>query len=61
MMEFLSIKLQTYSVQAATLIDTFLKMYQTLAALTNNILRKKSMVDQIPNKVVTCSAQPSVL
>ena len=53
MVEFLSIKLQTYSVQAATLTDTFLKMYQTLAVLTNHILRKKSMVDQIPNKVVT--------
>ena len=36
-----------------TLKDTFLKMYRTLAVLKNNILRKKSMVDQLLNKVAT--------
>ena len=47
MMEFLSIKLQTCSLQTATLIlrlfitDIFLKMYQTLAFLQNHILREK--------------------
>ena len=51
MMEFLLIKLQTYSVQTVTLLlrqfitDTFLKMYQTLAVLKNHILRKMSIVD----------------
>ena len=30
-------------------------MYQTLAVLKNHILRKKSMVDQLPNKVATLS------
>ena len=59
MKEFLSVKLQTYGVQTATLllkqltIDTFWNMYQKLAVLKNNILRKKSTVDQLLNKVAT--------
>ena len=59
MKEFLSIKLQTYSVQTVTLLlrylitDTFGNMYRKLAVLKNNILRKKSMVDQLLNKVTT--------
>ena len=59
MMEFPSMKLQTYSVQTATLLlrqlitDTFLKMYQILAVLKNHILRKKSKVDQLAHKVAT--------
>ena len=31
--------------------DTFSKMYQTLTILKNHILRKKSIVHQLPNKV----------
>ena len=56
MKEFLSIKLQTYSVQTAALLlrqlitDTLWNMYRILAVLKNNILRKKSMVDQLVNK-----------
>ena len=57
--EFLSVKLLTYSVQTATLLlrslitDTFWNMHRKLAVLKNNILRKKSMVDQLLNKVAT--------
>ena len=40
---------------AVTLLitDTFWNMYRKLAILKNNILRKKSMVDELLNKVAT--------
>ena len=59
MKEFLLVKLQNYSVQAATLLlrlfipDTFCNMYRKLAFLKNNILSKNSMVDQLHDKVAT--------
>ena len=59
MKEFLSVKLQIYSVQIATLllrqlIRYFLKYVRKTSCLENNILRKKkSMVDQLLNKVDT--------
>ena len=33
--------------------DTFWNMYRKVAVLKNNTLRKKSMVDQLLNKVAT--------
>ena len=64
MIEFLSVKLQTYSVQTATLLekelttDSFWNMYRKLSVLkrikkgTVFFLRKKSMIDQRLNKFV---------
>ena len=53
-------KVATYSVQTSTLLlksqiltDTFWNMYRKLAVFKKNILRKKSMVDQLLTKVAT--------
>ena len=40
--------------------STFWNKYRKLAVLKNNILRKKSVVDQLLNKFQPCSTQPSV-
>ena len=65
MIEFLSVKLQTYSVQTATLVekelttDSFWNMCRKLSVLkrikkeTVFFLRKKSMMDQRLNKFAT--------
>ena len=54
-----SVKLQAYSVKTATLLlryiitDTFWNMYRKVTVLKNNILRKKSTVNRLLNKVAT--------
>ena len=42
-----------FAIKKINYIDTLLKMCQALVVLKNHILRKKSVVDQLPNKVPT--------